>query len=80
MVILTDAWFPGWRATVDGASVPIREVDGAVRGVVVEAGDHVVEMRYRPWSVILGAAMTLASAVIVVLARRRDGKGTERLS
>jgi hypothetical protein len=66
MVILTDAWFPGWRASVDGRGVAIDEVYGAVRGVTVEAGDHVIEMRYRPGSVMLGGSMTLFAACLAV--------------
>ncbi len=66
MVILTDTWFPGWRATVDGRSAVIEKAYGAFRGVVVEAGDHTVEMRYRPWSVFIGAALTGAAALVAL--------------
>ena len=72
MVILTDPYFPGWRAYVDGKRAPIVEAYGGVRGVVVEAGDHLVEMRYRPWSVLLGALMTLAAALITIIVNRRS--------
>ena len=70
--ILTDPYFPGWRAYVDGKRAPIVEAYGGVRGVVVEAGDHLVEMRYRPWSVLLGALMTLAAALITIIVNRRS--------
>jgi uncharacterized membrane protein YfhO len=72
MVILTDAWFPGWRASVDGRAAPIDEVYGAVRGVTVDAGNHLIEMRYRPVSVILGGGMTLFAAALAIWARRRE--------
>jgi hypothetical protein len=39
--------------------------------VVVEAGDHLVEMRYRPWSVLLGALMTAAAALVTLVVSRR---------
>ena len=68
MVILTDTWYPGWRATVDGHAAEIYEAYGGVRGVVAEAGPHVIEMRYRPWSVAIGALMTLAAAGIALRA------------
>jgi hypothetical protein len=71
MVILTDTWFPGWSATVDGRSARIEKADGAFRGVVVDAGEHTIEMRYRPWSVYVGAAMTAAAAAIALLAARK---------
>jgi uncharacterized membrane protein YfhO len=67
MVILTDSWFPGWRATIDGQPAPILEVDGGVRGIVVDKGTHIVDMKYRPWSVLIGGLMTLLAAAVVVL-------------
>lgn len=72
MVILSDTWFPGWQATVDGRKAKIERAYGMVRGVVVEAGDHVIEMRYRPWSVYLGAALSLAACLIVTIVNFRN--------
>jgi hypothetical protein len=71
MVILTDTWFPGWRATVDGKSARIERAYGFVRAVLVEPGNHVIEMRYRPLSVYLGAALSLLAAGIVIASVRR---------
>jgi hypothetical protein len=71
MVILTDTWFPGWHATVDGKSVKIERAYGFVRGVLVEPGNHTIEMRYRPLSVYLGAALSLLAAAIVMAGARR---------
>ncbi len=68
MVILTDTWYPGWGAKVDGKSARIYEVYGGVRGVVVDAGRHVIQMRYRPWSVILGAIMTVLALCMALCA------------
>ena len=68
MVILTDTWFPGWRARVDGRTTRIYEVYGDVRGVMVDGGRHTIEMRYRPWSVFLGAALTLLAAIAAIWA------------
>ena len=66
MVILTDTWFPGWQATVDGKRAKIERAYGFVRGVVVEPGNHVIEMRYRPLSVYLGAGLSLLACGIVI--------------
>ena len=70
MVILTDTWFPGWRASVDGKPAKIYEVDGGVRGVLVSAGRHTIEMRYLPWSVFSGAALSLLATIVTILAWR----------
>ena len=76
MVVLADTYYPGWKATVDGNPVPIYELYGAIRGVVVGSGRHVIRMVYRPWTVILGAVLTglgligLAAAAIRSSGRR----------
>jgi len=75
MLILSDTWYPGWSARVDGRSVPIYEVDSALRGVVAEAGNHHIDFRYRPASAILGGLMSaagiLAACTIALWERRR---------
>jgi hypothetical protein len=79
MVILTDSWYPGWRATVDGRAAPIEKAYGAFRGVVVDGGDHTIEMRYRPWSVFVGAAIT-GIAALVALWMALGGKAKIKLA
>jgi hypothetical protein len=70
MVILDDAYFPGWVATVDGAATEIYEAYGMIRGVVAPVGRHRIEFRYRPKSVYLGAIMTgLGLLGVCLLAR-----------
>jgi hypothetical protein len=59
MVVLSDAFYPGWRARVDHRPAEIHQVNGAMRGVRVRRGTHTVTMRYRPVSVYSGAALTL---------------------
>jgi len=54
LVVVADAWYPGWRATVDGEARPIERVDHALRGVWLEAGSHRLELRYAPRSWSLG--------------------------
>ena len=61
MVILSDNWFPGWTATVDGTPSRIWEADTAIRGVEVPTGSHRIEMRYHPLTVTLGAWMLALS-------------------
>ncbi len=74
-VVLGETFFPGWRTTMDGRGVPIREIHGALRAVDVPAGAHRIEMRYRPLSFYLGAACTasgwLICAALWLAGRRR---------
>jgi len=72
MVVLSDTFFPGWRARVDHKLAPVYEVNGAMRGVVVPKGDHSITMRYRPISVYLGAAFTLLGIAMAFAIRSRE--------
>ena len=66
LLVLLDADYPGWVATIDRIGVPIHRVDYAFRGVVVPAGRHIIEFQYRPWSVRAGATLSLVSLVPLI--------------
>src|SRR5207253_2833401 len=75
MVVLSDTFYPGWYATVDGKPARIYEVDAALRGALVPQGTHTVEMVYRPRSVYWGAGLTvlgLVGAGAIVFARKKE--------
>jgi len=63
LLVVSDAFYPGWRAYVDGRLHPIVEVFGALRGVVVDRGNHRIEMHYQPASVYFGALLSLAGLI-----------------
>mgnify|MGYP001257697959 CR=1 FL=1 len=65
MVVLSETMYPGWEARIDGAPVRIWEAYGVFRGVVVEAGKHTVEFRFRPRSIYFGAALTALGLLLV---------------
>ncbi len=81
MVVLNDNWYPGWRASVDGKSVPIYSAYMTVRGVIVGVGDHVVEMRYRPRALYLGCALfAIGLGATIWLYRRTEGQEPDLLA
>ncbi|MGH9843364.1 MAG: YfhO family protein [Blastocatellia bacterium] len=61
MLVLGEVAFPGWRAEVDGRAAELFRVNYLLRGVPVPAGAHVVEVRYQPDSLFVGAFISLAS-------------------
>jgi hypothetical protein len=75
LLVLSDVYYPGWVATVDGAPVPIHRADYAFRAVSVPAGEHLVEFRYRPASVRYGAWASAAGVLLVggLFRKRRTG-------
>jgi hypothetical protein len=79
LLVLTDVYYPGWKAFVDGRETPIERVDYLLRGVRVPAGSHDVEFRYEPsswrfgWLISALALLTLVLLTAVGLRRRRAG-------
>jgi len=61
VLVLSDAYYPGWKATVDGAEANVFPVNYALRGVVVPKGPHTVEFHYRPLSFCAGMAMSITA-------------------
>ncbi len=59
LLVLTDSYYPGWRARVDGKPAAILRVNYAFRGVPVPAGEHTVELRYEPASFRVGLFLSL---------------------
>jgi len=65
-LVTSDAFYPGWRASIDGRDVPLYRADYAIRGVPVPAGEHTVRFDYRPRSFYLGAGISLISLLLVI--------------
>lgn len=67
-LVLTDAYYPGWRATVDGAEVPVLRADFLFRAAQLPAGTHLVQFRYQPASFETGLAISRLTLVLSALA------------
>ena len=80
LLVVSDSWYPGWRARVDGELTEIWRVNTAIRGVVVPAGGHTITMHYSSFSVYAGLACALAGlAIALVLQKRKEGEGPDIL-
>jgi len=79
-LVLSDVYYPGWRASVDGAPAEVLRADYAFRAVWLAPGEHEVEMRFAPWtwSVGLGVSLLVWAGVVVwtcvALGRRAWGR------
>lgn len=65
-LVLTDAHYPGWIATVDGQRATIERADVLFRAVKVPAGAHRVEFRYEPQSFAMGAVISIGAWVMLL--------------
>lgn len=66
VLVLADAWYPGWRATVDGNPAEVVRVDGLFRGVELGEGEHEVVLEYVPNSLRWGLGISALSGLILM--------------
>jgi uncharacterized membrane protein YfhO len=66
LLVLSDSYYPGWRAWADGEPADIHRVNYGFRGIVVPAGRHTVEMRYEPASFRVGLFVSLLGLAALV--------------
>jgi hypothetical protein len=84
LLVLADAFYPGWIAAVDGREQPVLRANGMMRGVAVSPGAHRVVFQFRSKAVRLGLLLTtigltlLASAALLLAFGRRAGNRTEK--
>lgn len=68
LVIENELFAPGWSATLHGdMRVQPVKVNGALRGWVVPAGDHVLALSYRTPHLVSGALLSLAVLAVLLL-------------
>ncbi|MEP6892147.1 MAG: YfhO family protein [Gaiellaceae bacterium] len=60
LLVLSDTYFPGWTAKVNGRERPIYPTDGALRGLIVPKGTSRVDFRYEPRQFSVGIVLALA--------------------
>jgi uncharacterized membrane protein YfhO len=63
MLTIRDSFYPGWRADIDGAPVPIGRAEEIFQSVPVPAGRHIVNLSYRPQLIYLGIAISLLTGL-----------------
>lgn len=64
-LFVTDAWYPGWKAKVDGVDTSIYRADFAFRAVALAKGVHKVEFRYEPDSLKTGELVSVITALFL---------------
>ena len=64
MLVLSDVYYPGWKVKVDDKPSHVYRVDGLIRGVLVDQGNHKIVFCYQPLSFFLGVTMAGVSLLI----------------
>lgn len=74
VLVLTDTYYPGWRAFVDGIEAKIFPADVAFSAIALPKGEHSVEFIYSPWSFKIGLWSTLSSFFMLVWFGNRSAR------
>ncbi|MBI4833123.1 MAG: YfhO family protein, partial [Candidatus Lindowbacteria bacterium] len=67
IAVLTDCYYPGWSAFVDGERRSIWRANSLFRAVEVPPGDHTIVLKYRPASLCWGLAISISALLSIVI-------------
>jgi hypothetical protein len=62
-LVLSQVYYPGWQATVDGERTKVLRADYTFRAVALAQGEHIVRMKFVPWSWRAGLAVSAVTWV-----------------
>ncbi|MBV8452668.1 MAG: hypothetical protein JOZ29_10395 [Deltaproteobacteria bacterium] len=67
LLVVSELWYPGWHATVNGKEAEIVRGDWLLRAVAVPAGHAIVRFEYRPTSLAIGALACLFGLAVTFI-------------
>ena len=67
IIVFSDIYYPGWRATVNGSEVPVGRVDYVLRAVKVPAGECEITMFFDPKTVHTTEAVAYSAMAFLAL-------------
>jgi hypothetical protein len=76
LLVVSQIYYPGWAAFVDGRETPVVRADYALTAVPLDTGNHTVRLAFQPSSYRIGLAISIASCIclagLVVFPARKD--------
>jgi Bacterial membrane protein YfhO len=72
VLVVSQTYYPGWRAEVDGRKTEVFPVNITLTGLVVPPGLHDVRVVFQPNSFLLGAALSIISVVVSLVMLKND--------
>ncbi|MCL4508910.1 MAG: YfhO family protein [Chloroflexi bacterium] len=67
LLVWSQIYYPGWHVTVDGQRAQLLRVDGALSGVEIGPGRHIISLTYRPRILLYGGVITFTALVIATV-------------
>lgn len=66
ILVLSDSFYPGWKAKINNMETKIYKVNSALRAAVVPKGKNIVEIYYEPLSFYLGVLISCVSILLAI--------------
>ncbi len=80
LLVISQAWYLDWRATVDGRRATVYRTDAALMGLALDPGEHHIVLEYRPktlvWGLLSSALGILVSMSLILSLLRRKVEPT----
>jgi len=67
MLVISDNFYPGWKAYVDDKETKIYRANYTFRAIALPAGKHIVRFSYEPNSFKIGLAISIVSTIIYII-------------
>ena len=68
LVVLSEVYYPGWSAALDGRDIPIGRADYILRALRVPAGEHDLVLKFDPQSLHNTETVAYAALAVMLLA------------
>lgn len=65
LLVTSESFYPGWRATVNGRTSPVFRANGVMRAVEIPKGTSIVKFEFKPVSYRYGLGVTLLSVLLL---------------
>jgi len=66
ILVLSDAYYPGWHAYIDGNEVNILRANYVMRAIFLPKGEHNVVFKYQPNSFYIGFILSLITIIFII--------------
>ncbi len=66
ILVLSDAYYPGWKATLDGIDTEVLKANYAFRAISVPKGEHEIIFLYKPLSFMIGIIISAISSLVLI--------------
>lgn len=67
VLVFSEIYYPGWKATVDGEKTEIGRVDYVLRAIQIKPGQHEVVLTFKPQSVATTETIAYIASIILLL-------------